>query len=100
MAAAEAKKAADIAAAEVKRKEALAAVEAAKIAPQQMEKRIVEGNAALPALRAARDSAASVADAATKILTFKQTSNAPPTEIEQARRKSPSVPHRATRRKS
>ena len=86
MAAAEAKKAADIAAAESKRKEAIAAVEAAKVGPQQMEKRIAEGNAALPALRAARDSAASVADAATKILTFKQTSNAPANELEQAKK--------------
>ncbi len=86
MAAAEAKKVADIAAAEAKRKEALAAVEAAKVAPQQMEKRIADGNAALPALRAARDSAASVADAAAKILAFKQTSNAPATEIEEAKK--------------
>ena len=86
MAAAEAKKVADIAAAEGKRKEAVAAVEAAKVAPQQMEKRIADGNAAMPALRAVRDSAASVADAATKILAFKQTSNAPPTEIEEAKK--------------
>ena len=86
MVAAEAKKVADIAAAEAKRKEALAAVEAAKVAPQQMEKRIADGNAALPALQAARDSAASVADAAAKILAFKQTSNAPPTELEEAKK--------------
>ena len=86
MAAAEAKKVADIAAAEAKRKEAVAAVEAAKVAPQQMEKRIADGNAAMPALRAVRDSAASVADAATKVLAFKQTSNAPPTEIEEAKK--------------
>jgi len=86
MAAAEAKKLADIAAAEARRKEALAAVEAAKTAPQQMEKRIADGNAALPALRAARDSAASVAEAAGKILAFKQTQNAVPAELEQARK--------------
>ena len=86
MAAAEAKKVADIAAAEARRKEALAAVEVAKVAPQQMEKIIADGAAALAALRATRDSAASVADAAAKILVFKQTANAPPTEIEQAKK--------------
>ena len=86
IAAAETKKAADVAAAEAKRKQALAAVEAAKTAPQQMEKRIADGNASLPALRGARDSAASVAEAATKILAFKQTQNAIPTEIEQAKK--------------
>ncbi len=86
MAAAEAKKVADIAAAEARWKEALAAVEVAKVAPQQMEKVIADGAAALAALRATRDSAASVADAAAKILVFKQTSNALPTEIEQAKK--------------
>ena len=84
MLAAEEKKKADIAAAETKRKEALAGVEAAKVAPQQLEKRIADINAAMFPLRAARDSAASVADAAAKILAFKQTQNAPATEIAEA----------------
>ncbi len=86
MTAAEVKKAADIAAAETKRKEALAAVDAAKTAPQQMEKRIADGHAARSALRAARDSAASVAEAAAKILAFKLTQNAVPTELDQAKK--------------
>ncbi len=84
MLAAEEKKKADIAAAETKRKEALVGVEAAKVAPQQLEKRIADINAAMIPLRAARDSAASVADAAAKILAFKQTQNAPATEIAEA----------------
>ncbi len=90
LAAAEAKKAADLAALDAKRKEALAAVEMAKTAPQQMEKRITEGQAALPALRGARDAAASVAEAAAKILALKQTQNVGSAELEQAKKEAAS----------
>jgi hypothetical protein len=86
LAAAEAKKTADLAVLETKHKEALAAIETAKTVPQQLEKRLAEDNAALPALRNARDAAANVAEAATSILTLKQNQNALPSEIDTARK--------------